>query len=245
MTLERPVPSEPVRVLGAVGGGASDASQRVGEPDVEAGQQVAAQSSAQKSDAGAVPVVPAVIPHDETDGRAIDQWKSRYPPAARSEIAWEATAVGAISVGSLLMIFFLWSGLLTQWTGCVACARPAFTRYGYFFLGGVLGGTLFGIKYLYHVVARGFWNQDRRLWRLLSPLLSGSLAFVIGALTDAGLLGLTTSASKAPAFLSLGFITGYFGDKALAKMTEIADVIFGTRDAPKPKEVAVKADERQ
>ena len=131
------------------------------------------------------------------------------------------------------MIFLLWTGIITSWTGCEACSRPAFSRYGYFFLGGVLGGTLFGVKYLYHVVAKGYWNEDRFLWRFLSPLLSGSLAFIVGALTDAGLLGLTTSASRAPAFLSLGFITGYFGDKALAKMTEIADVIFGTRDSPK------------
>lgn len=190
-------------------------------------------------------VAPNVIPHDEADGRAIDDWKSRYPPEARTEIRWEAVAVAGISIGSLIMIFVLWSGLLVDLTGCAVCHRPAFSRYGYFFLGGVLGGTLFGIKWLYHVVARGFWNQDRRLWRVLSPLLAGSLAFMVGALTDAGFLGLTISASKPQAFLSLGFITGYFGDKALAKMTEIADVIFGTREGSKPSGAAAKGDGQQ
>ncbi|KVU01935.1 hypothetical protein WK75_24140 [Burkholderia ubonensis] len=197
------------------------------------------------ADAGTTQIVLGSIPHDEADGRSVHDWKSRYPHEARVQIRWEAATVAAISIGSLAMVFFVWSGLFVKWTGCDVCTRHAFSRYGYFFFGGVLGGTLFGIKYLYHVVAKGFWNQDRCLWRVLSPLLAGSLAFIVGALTDAGFLGLTISASKAPAFLSLGFITGYFGDKALAKMTEMADVIFGTRDAPKPSRVTEKPDEQQ
>lgn len=180
----------------------------------------------------------------ETDGRDVEQWKSRYPEKARSEIRLEAFLVAAILLGSLLMIFFIWSGFLADAINCKLCSRPAFIRYGYFFLGGVLGGTLFGIKFLYHVVAKGYWNQDRRLWRLLSPLLAGSLAFIVGALTDAGFLGLTISANKSSAFLSLGFITGYFGDKALAKMTEMADVIFGTRESTKQSAPSTKANEQ-
>jgi hypothetical protein len=189
--------------------------------------------------------IPEVIPHDEADGRTRQDWRSHYPTEARKQIRLEASVVAAISIGSLVMVFMVWSGLIAKWAGCSACARPVFARYGYFFCGGVLGGTLFGIKFLYHVVAKGFWHQDRCLWRVLSPLLAGSLAFIVGALTDAGFLGLTISASKAPAFLSLGFITGYFGDKALAKMTEMADVIFGTREGVKPAGQAAKADGQQ
>lgn len=177
--------------------------------------------------------LPRTIPKDETDGREVHNWQSRYTKHARLEIRLEAFAVAGILFFALGMILLVWSGLLVSWIGCEFCRRPAFNRYGYFFLGGVLGGTLFGIKYLYHVVARGYWNQDRRLWRFLSPWLAGSLALVVGALTDAGFLGLTISANKASAYLSLGFISGYFGDKALAKMTEMADVIFGTRDNSK------------
>ncbi|WP_323018509.1 hypothetical protein [Castellaniella sp.] len=202
-------------------------------------------TNAPPADTNATQSVPNPISRDEADGRLALDWKSRYPKEARAQIRKEAAAVAAISVGSLVMVFLVWSGLLVKWTGCDVCTRHAFSRYGYFFFGGVLGGTLFGIKYLYHVVAKGFWNQDRCLWRVLSPLLAGSLAFIIGALTDAGFLGLTVSASKAPAFLSLGFITGYFGDKALAKMTEIADVIFGTRGAPKSSHTAEKPDGQQ
>ncbi|MFM0072626.1 hypothetical protein PQQ86_15830 [Paraburkholderia sediminicola] len=229
MTSERASGAEPILV---------DAASLVSSaPD----DTVSSTDTAPADDA-ALLAVPGVIPHDEADGRTVHDWQSRYPPDARRQIGWEGAAVAAISIGSLLMIFLVWSGLFADWTACAVCSRPVFARYGYFFLGGVLGGTLFGIKYLYHVVAKGFWNQDRRLWRLLSPLLAGSLAFIVGALTDAGFLGLTINANKASAFVSLGFITGYFGDKALAKMTEMADVIFGTREASKSNATATKGD---
>lgn len=222
--------------------GHPDAAHYIGKSETER-NATATTSNISGRDAGDKLVTSIGISRDETDGRGIHDWKSRYPAEALSKIKFEAFIVGTISVSSLIIIFLLWSGLVAGWAECEACSRPAFNRYGYFFLGGVLGGTLFGVKFLYHVVAKGFWNEDRFLWRIFSPLLSGSLAFIVGALTDAGLLGLTTSASRAPAFLSLGFITGYFGDKALAKMTEIADVIFGTRDFPKKNKTVPKSDE--
>src|SRR3546814_6990402 len=53
--------------------------------------------------------------------------------------------------------------------GCSTCQPMVFNRYSYLFFSGVLGGTLFGLKYLYKVVARGWWNEDRELWRFFSP----------------------------------------------------------------------------
>src|SRR3546814_13356778 len=96
------------------------------------------------------------------------------------------------------------------------------------FFSGVLGGTLFGLKYLYKVVARGWWNEDRELWRFFSPLLAGGLAFAVGALADAGLFGFKVGENQSAAsFVSLGFIAGYFADSASRKMQEIADILFG------------------
>ncbi|MYZ45188.1 hypothetical protein [Schauerella aestuarii] len=180
------------------------------------------------------PILPKVadgraVPIDERDGRHVGGYKSIYPPEIQKQIWLETGGVVLISLGSLLAIFLLWAGVFDS-QFCSSCSRPAFKRYGYFFLGGIFGGTLFGIKYLYHVVAKGYWHQDRRLWRVLSPLLSGSLAFIVGVLTQAGLMGVRVGGG-ASTYIGLGFITGYFGDKALAKMTEIADVIFGTSNA--------------
>ena len=111
-------------------------------------------------------------------------------------------------------------------------------RIRYFFLGGFLGGVLFAVKYLYKVVARQYWNMDRRLWRLFSPFLSGGLALVVGALIDSGVLGLTVKVASGAAYLSYGFITGYFADRAIDKMQEVAETVFGApgrKDAPKAK----------
>lgn len=165
-----------------------------------------------------------------TDGREIGEWESKYPSKARNGIQIDACIAGGIFAMTLLAIFLTWRGtMFTQLAqDCAACIPTTFYRYAYFTLGGLLGGSLFGIKYLYKVVARNRWSIDRRLWRIFSPLVSGGLALVVAALTDSGILGLTTKQSGGASFLSLGFIVGYFADSALAKMQEIAETVFGS-----------------
>lgn len=165
-----------------------------------------------------------------TDDRELFDWKGHYPNEAKIEIHYEARVIGGILFLTFGLLFLTWRGtafeLLSD--GCTTCSRETFDRYAYFYLGGQLGGILFGVKYLYKVVARGRWHLDRRLWRFFSPFLSGGLAFVVGALTDSGVMGLTAKASSGSAYFSLGFIAGYFADSALAKMQEIADTVFGS-----------------
>ena len=175
-----------------------------------------------------------------TDGRRHLDWKSKYASDAKFQIRADATYIGAHLAIGLVLIFLTWKGttyqLLTQ--SCSTCDHHTFNKYAYFFLGGHLGGVLFGVKYLYKVVARGYWNIDRRLWRLFSPFLSGGLALVVGALLESGVLGLTVKVSTAPAFFSYGFITGYFADRAIDKLQEVAETIFGApgrKDPGKPK----------
>lgn len=168
--------------------------------------------------------------HLNTDDRPRFDWRGHYSAEANKEIWFEARIVGAILAITFALLFLTWRGVAFEFLAgeCADCSRNSFDRYAYFYLGGQLGGILFGVKYLYKVVARGYWNIDRRLWRFFSPFLSGGLALVIGALTDSGVLGLSTNASSGSAYFSLGFIAGYFADSALAKMQEIADTIFGS-----------------
>lgn len=168
--------------------------------------------------------------HLNTDDRQQGKWESRYPVAAKSSIRLDAAYVSILLVLTLVAILFTWKGTVFQLiaSDCPSCSPVTFKRYAYFYLGGQLGGTLFGVKFLYNVVARGWWNIDRRLWRLLSPFLSGGVAFAVAALTDSGVLGLTTKAESGAAYFSLGFIAGYFADSALRKMKEIADTVFGS-----------------
>lgn len=165
-----------------------------------------------------------------TDSRDVGDWESKYPPTARRSIRLDAIIAGGIFGLTLLAILGTWRGSMYGWLAhdCAGCSPATFYRYTYFTLGGLLGGSLYGIKYLYKVVARNRWSVDRRLWRIFSPLVSGGLALVIAALTDSGILGLTTKQTGGASFLSLGFIVGYFADSALAKMQEIAETVFGS-----------------
>lgn len=164
-----------------------------------------------------------------TDGKDRYDWESKWSPGAKKGIYRDAILVGIIFLGTLLGIVLTWHGLGfdTIAYGCHACSRATFNKYSYFLLGGMLGGTLFGLKYLYMVVARGYWTEDRWLWRVSTPFLSGGLALAFGAMLDSGIFGLSVAAKSNPSYLSIGFITGYFADSAIAKMQEIADTVFG------------------
>jgi hypothetical protein len=190
------------------------------------------------------PVKQTSLPNEidgvNTDGRPQLDWKSKYEASAVSKIRFDAFYIALLLIIALSAIFLTWRG--TTYTlmayGCDTCSRLTFNKYAYFFLGGFLGGVLFAVKYLYKVVARHYWNMDRRLWRVFSPFLSGGLALVVGALIDSGVFGLTIKVASGAAYLSYGFITGYFADRAIDKMQEVAETVFGApgrKDAPKAK----------
>lgn len=183
----------------------------------------------QPSDLGTVHGTPAQGAEAiNTDGRAPYDWKSKWDPLARKHITCESIVLGVVFFATLILIYFTWSGALFRWISEPNCCNAdTFSRYAYFYLGGQLGGILFGIKYMYKVVSRGYWHEDRRLWRIFSPLLSGGLAAMVGTLIDSGMLGLAIKHRSGSSYLAFGFITGYFADSALAKMQEIANTIFG------------------
>lgn len=127
------------------------------------------------------------------------------------------------------MLFIIWQGFPKTWLGLDDERYRTFVRYGYAWLGGTLGGTLFDLKWLYRSVARGRWHLDRRLWRLLIPHISGGLAFAVVVLVSSGILRIfdTTELSRAPVVLGVSILVGYFSDRAVGKLAEIADTLFG------------------
>lgn len=175
------------------------------------------------------PLLPNEIDGVNTDGRPHLDWGSKYERDALVQIRLDAAYIAVLMAVAFAAIFLTWNGTTYEVLvrECTACSRVTFNKYTYYFLGGFLGGVLFGVKYLYKVVARGYWNMDRRLWRLYSPFLSGGLALVVGALIDSGVLGLTSKVASGAACFSYGFITGYFADRAIDKMQEVAETLFG------------------
>jgi hypothetical protein len=186
--------------------------------------------------------IPGFGASDPTDNRKLLEWQSRYPPEASKEIRLEAIYLGSLFIATpwLLLAFFCRAPHYF-WKFLDASFQESVARYGLAWIGGTLGGTLFTIKWLYHVVARELWNLDRRLWRLFTPHLSGGLAFAVTALISSGIMKIfDIKAMHTPSVVvGMAFLVGYFSDNAVAKLTEIADTLFGTsrskeKHIPKP-----------
>lgn len=169
-------------------------------------------------------------PNVNTDGRDLYHWESGYPPPARDEIRLEAIYISLIFLIALIGLLFTWSDLFWEIMGIEEVAYKSLTEIGIYFFSGLLGGTVFGIKYFYRVVARGYWSQDRRYWRLFSPWISACIALIVGCMVLSGYLNATKTPSDSVG-VCVGFIAGYFADEAVGKMSEVAVALFGTNSA--------------
>jgi hypothetical protein len=168
---------------------------------------------------------------DPTDNRKLLQWESRYPAEARKSINFEAVYLGLLLfLNPLLLLLLSAHAPNLIWSRFDLPIREAVTTYGLAWVAGTLGGTLYALKWLYHVVARGLWNLDRRLWRLFTPHISGGLAFAVIALISSDITRIFDARATNSHALVVGvaFLTGYFSDSAVAKLTDIADTLFGT-----------------
>lgn len=167
-----------------------------------------------------------------TDGRKAYEWKSKYPKEARDEMLSEAIYIGIVLAASLLGLFLNWCGVFNCYIGEDPAKVAAFEGIILFFFSGLMGGTIFGIKYFYRVVARGYWTQDRKYWRIFSPWISACVALVVGGMVISGYINATQTPSTATG-LCVGFIAGYFADEAVGKMSEVAIALFGSGNKTK------------
>lgn len=183
---------------------------------------------------------------NKLDHRDFGEWKSRYEAGAWVQIGIEFAYL-------VLMLLACMTGLV--WLGYhVAPPTPqdagALSFFGIPFtypkdrtfllwagigLSGVVGGSCFALKWLYHSVAKGLWNRDRILWRLIVPILSGTVAVFVSMLVASGLLSLidTRFFSNFYGAVGAGWLIGYFSDNVLASLQKLAHKWFGTVDEPK------------
>lgn len=173
---------------------------------------------------------------DLTDNRKRYDWKSRYPEQAVKEIRLEGVYLFLTLIFSLVFIFGTWRSWFCLFCSLSPVETVLFKKYLYYSSSGMLGGIIFGMKYFYRVVARGYWHQDRKAWRLMSPYIAMAIAVVVGWLVDASMIK-NQSLMGSAAVLSIGFLSGYFADEAVSKMYEIAAVVFGKRSVLKDEEV--------
>ena len=161
-----------------------------------------------------------------TDGREPYDWKSKYPPEAHKEIRVESFYIGTVFLLAFLLLIINYLGIFNSLFALEELRLAQFEYIVYFTSAGLLGGIVFGMKYFYRVVARGYWTQDRRYWRIMSPFISMSVAFVVGAMSSSGILNSQNSSMDAWA-VAFGFFAGYFADEAVGKMYEMATMLFG------------------
>lgn len=169
---------------------------------------------------------------DPKDGKRVGEYASRYSPSPRCSIRIEAIYLVFLFFLAPLLLFLFWTAWPNSYLALSAERYATLARGAYVAIGGLMGGTLFGMKWLYHSVARGLWHEDRRLWRLLTPLISAALAFAIGILISSNLFGALDpkAIDSGSGAFSLGFLVGYFSDSALAKLAEIAESLFGVSE---------------
>lgn len=169
-------------------------------------------------------------PDDLTNGRKCLDWKTRYSDReAQRAILLEAAYVVVLLFGTPVLILLIWLEIPRPWLSIDQTQYKVFAGYAYAWLGGTFGGTLFDTKWLYHSVAKQLWHLDRRLWRFFTPHISGALGFAVVLLISSGILRIfnQTDISLPAVSLTIGFMVGYFSDSATAKLTEVAETLFG------------------
>ena len=174
-----------------------------------------------------------------TDGRKQYDWESKYPECAQKEMKKEAIYIAIMLIIAFSLLIFIVGGLIDKVGNLIGLeAKKTASLEGViiYFFSGLLGGTIFGLKYFYRVVSRGYWSQDRKYWRFFSPWISACVAFVVGCMVLSGYINATQTQSFA-AEICVGFITGYFADEAVGKMSEVATALFGSNSKTDPNKV--------
>lgn len=174
---------------------------------------------------------PGFAPSDSTDGRIEGEWETKYSdPKAKRAIRFEAWYLCILLVVTFIIMVLMLCEMPQNWLGLSNESLRNFNMCIGSLVAGIFGGTIFAIKWLYHTVAHNLWHSDRRLWRLFTPLLSGSLAFITIIIISSGLFGVfdPTAVDSLVFIIAVGFLAGYFSDNAAAKLAEIATSIFGT-----------------
>lgn len=168
-------------------------------------------------------------PYDLTDGRKPGHWQSRYSDVeAKRAIRWERNYLIIVFSCSVILPVLIML-LLCFFKSQINFDGTNLKKYLFAWVGGTLGGTMFSAKWLYHSVAKNNWNIDRQIWRILTPHLSAALALIFIVLMNSEMLNITSPKNLTfHKCFGIGFLVGYFSDNAIGKLTELAQVFFGS-----------------
>lgn len=170
-------------------------------------------------------------PTDLTDGREEKDWSSRYPERwCRFQICAEALYLLALLYGSAILLLLVWLETPQEWLDISSSDYKTFQVYSYAWLGGLLGGTLFAVKWLYHTVGKGIWHADRLPWRIFTPHLSSAFSFGLIAIVTSSIFEVLNQEllRQGAAVVGLSLILGYFSDFTVARLYRLAENLLGS-----------------
>ena len=162
-------------------------------------------------------------------------WHTKYKdPVAARQIHVEAWYCACCGIAYAVATAGIWCA--SRGWAPVHClqvvelgAYKDFMRFAFAWLGGALGSTLFVSKWLIYAVIIGQWQMDRRYWRLFTPHIGGATGFAFVVVIGCGLFSILNkqSVDSPLACWAIGFMVGYFTDRAMLKLGEVAEVLFG------------------
>jgi hypothetical protein len=184
---------------------------------------------------------------DLTDGREAGDWETRYTEkSARRQIRTEAAYLLLVLLACLTLIALIGLQGLGELNpaGIRTETYRVLAPYALAGLGGMVGGTLFAMKWLYHSVAKYTWNQDRWIWRTFTPILSGGVALIVFTLSASRVLPLFGAEiiSSNSGALGVSLFVGYFSDKTLSRLERFATQHLDARGSDKDRGSTGNAD---
>lgn len=172
------------------------------------------------------------IDEDESldDGREFGHWETRYPRRAWFQIVIELIYLVSLTILSIFLVACSAYGTTEGAEFLPFGQNPDVLIWVATVGSGLSGGCLFAIKWLYHCVAKGYWNADRCIWRFTAPLISGILAVFGTLIVRSELIPIIKgeAVDTMVAAIALAFILGLFSDNLLAALQNFANKTFGT-----------------
>lgn len=184
----------------------------------------------QQSDEKIPKVDPQFYPEDMTDNRKRGEWKTRYPDKqSQARIRCEAIYLVSLLIICFIIFFLLICNIFQGLFGFSESNSPLFIGYLGAFLAGLIGGALYDLKWLIHAVGKGLWNEDRKLWRYITPISSGVLSVFVIIIIGSGLFGLfnTSLIDNSILVFALAFLSGYFSDYIVGRLQDLFASVFG------------------
>lgn len=169
------------------------------------------------------------------DGRDAGEWETSYSRKALFQIYCELFYLLGLLVFSMYLLFnTLFYAKCAENCGCAQASPTCLDSDQAYWvavaLGGTIGGTSFALKWHYHSVAKRIWHQDRLVWRITAPIISGVLATFVIMMIRSEIIPLLSVEKLKGIFAgtSFSFFLGLFSDNLLASLQNLAAQMFGT-----------------